>query len=92
MGWKVIDAVGLAEDGACLFGWGPGLPSSAVLDERYGVAAMFVADSDEERLTVAGDEHIGFFMYGYSVLGEDGHGTIIGSFSTTHEGGGKILK
>jgi len=91
-GWKVVDAVGLAEDGACLFGWGPGLPLSAVLDEQYAVAAMFVVDSDEERLTMAGDEHIGFFMYGDSVLGEDGHGTIIGGVSNTHEGGGKILK
>jgi hypothetical protein len=52
---------------------------------------MFIVDSDEERLTVTGDEHIGFFVSGDSVLGEDGHGTIIGGFSDTHEGGGKIL-
>jgi hypothetical protein len=91
-GWKVIDAVGLAEGSACLFGWGPRLPLSAVLDERYTVAAMFIMDSYEERLTVASDEHIGFFVDGDAVFGEYGHSAIIGGFPDTHEGSGKVLK
>ena len=47
------------------------MPLSAVLDERYTVAAMFVADSYEERLTLAGDEHIGIFVDGDAVFGEN---------------------
>ena len=63
-----------------------------VLDERYSVAAIFVADSYEERLTVAGDEHIGFFVDGDTVFGEYGHSAIISGFPNTHEGSGKVLK
>ena len=54
-GRKVVDTVCLAEDGTCLFGWGLGLQLPAVLDERYAVAAVFVTNSDEDRLTMAGD-------------------------------------
>jgi hypothetical protein len=39
---------------------------------------------------MASDEHISFLVYGDDVLGEDGHGTIIGGFSDTCEGGGKF--
>jgi hypothetical protein len=91
-GWEVIDAVGLAEGSACFRGWGPGLPLTAVLDEWYAVAAVFVADSYEEGFAVAGDEHIGFFVDGDSIFGEYGHGAIISGFSYTHEGRGKVLE
>ena len=70
-GGKVVDTVCLAEDSVCLFGRGPGLPLPAVLNEQYAVAAVFVANPNEEWLTVAGDEHIGFFVDGGTILGED---------------------
>ena len=53
---------------------------------------MFVADSYEKRLTVAGDEHISFFVDGDAIFGEYGYGAIIGGFPNTHEGSGKVLK
>jgi hypothetical protein len=91
-GRQVIDTVCLAEDRACFFGGDPGLPLTSVLDKWYAVVAMFVANSNEERFVVAGDEHIMFFMDGDPVFGEDGDGVIIGGITYTHEGSREVIE
>ena len=63
-----------------------------VLDEWYAVATVCVLTSNEEWLTVAGDELISFFVDGDAILGEDGDGTVVGSFTNTHEGSRKVVK
>ena len=68
------------------------MPLPAVLDEWYGVAAMFITNPNEEWLAVAGDEHVAFFVDGDAVLGEDGDGTIIGGFTDAHERSRKVIK
>jgi hypothetical protein len=91
-GREVVNTVGLAEDSASLFGRCPELSLPTVLDEWYAVAAVFVANSDEEWLTVAGDEHVAFFVDGDAILGKDGDVTIIGGITDAHEGSREVIK
>ena len=68
------------------------MPLASVLDKRYAVAALFIANPNEERFAVAGDEHVLFFVYRDSIFGEDGDGAIVGGFAYAHEGSREVVE
>ena len=55
-----------------------------MLSEGNAVSSVFVADANEDGLTLAGDEHVLLSVYGDAFFGEDRNCSIIGDFAYAH--------
>ena len=84
-GWELIHIVGYTELSGDLFFGQARVPLAFGLYQRDAVAPVFIVNTDEDRVTMAGNENIVLFVDGDTILGEDGDGVVISKATNADE-------
>ena len=69
-----------------------GLPLAFCLNQRDTVLSVFIANTDEDWVSTAGDEYVVLFVDSDSVLGEDGDSVVVGKATDADERIGEVIE